>query len=48
MTKHPTFNSKSNEPTWPKTQYEYGLRFNIEEGFPDQNTNGLRWSRRWR
>ncbi|MDD5037507.1 MAG: hypothetical protein PHE55_22495 [Methylococcaceae bacterium] len=33
----------SDEPTSPETLYEYGLRFNIEEGFLDQKSNGFRW-----
>ena len=33
----------SDEPTEPETLYEYGLRFNIEEGFLDQKSNGFRW-----
>ena len=33
----------SDEPTGPETLYEYGLRFNIEEGFLDQKSNGFRW-----
>lgn len=33
----------SDEPTWPETLHEYGLRFHIEEGFLDQKSNGFQW-----
>lgn len=33
----------SDEPTGPETLREYGLRFNIEEGFLDQKSNGFQW-----
>ncbi len=33
----------SDEETSPQTLYEYGLRFNIEEGFLDQKSNGFQW-----
>lgn len=33
----------SDEPTWPETLGEYALRFDIEEGFLDQKSNGFRW-----
>lgn len=33
----------SDEPAWPQALYEYGLRFNIEEGFLDQKSNGFHW-----
>jgi hypothetical protein len=33
----------SDELTWPETLAEYGLRFDIEEGFLDRKSNGYRW-----
>lgn len=33
----------SDEPTWPETLAEYALRFDIEEGFLDQKSNGFQW-----
>lgn len=33
----------SDEPTWPETLGEYALRFDIEEGFLDQKSNGFQW-----
>jgi hypothetical protein len=33
----------SDEPTWPETLHEYGLRFHIEEGFLGQKSNGFQW-----
>jgi hypothetical protein len=33
----------SDETTWPETLAEYALRFDIEEGFLDQKSNGFQW-----
>ena len=33
----------SDEPTWPETLGEYALRFDVEEGFLDQKSNGFQW-----
>ena len=33
----------SDEPTYPETLAEYALRFDIEEGFLDQKSNGFQW-----
>lgn len=33
----------SDEPTYPETLADYALRFDIEEGFLDQKSNGFQW-----